>query len=158
MIRQINQSEIDECVLVIKKSFKNIAEEFNITFENSPNYVLFSTNYAKLKAQLDSGHLMFADFENEKIIGYYSLDIYGNECEINNLCILPQYRHSGNGSRLLKHAVNVAEEKNLKKINISIVEENSKLKKWYEDFGFIHTHTKKFDFFSFTCGYMEMIL
>ena len=41
------------------------------------------------------------------------------------------------------------------KINIGIVEENKVLRKWYESFGFVYTGTKKFDFFPFTCGYME---
>ena len=38
------------------------------------------------------------------------------------------------------------------------VEENITLRKWYETFGFTHIGTKKFDFFSFTCGYMEKVL
>ena len=29
-----------------------------------------------------------------------------------------------------------------------------KLRNWYEDNGAVHTGTKKFDFFPFTCGYM----
>ena len=41
------------------------------------------------------------------------------------------------------------------KMKIGIVEENKKLRKWYEAHGFIHTHAEKFDFFPFTCGYME---
>ena len=39
-------------------------------------------------------------------------------------------------------------------MNIGIVEENTKLRKWYEQNGAVHTGTKKFDFFPFTCGYM----
>lgn len=39
-------------------------------------------------------------------------------------------------------------------MNIGILEENTILRKWYED-NFIHIGTKKFDFFPFTCGYME---
>lgn len=42
-----------------------------------------------------------------------------------------------------------------KKINIGIVEENNVLKEWYASQGFIHTGIQKFDFFPFTCGYME---
>ena len=42
-----------------------------------------------------------------------------------------------------------------KKMSIGIVEENKVLRKWYENNGFIHIGTKKFDFFPFTCGYME---
>ena len=43
-------------------------------------------------------------------------------------------------------------------MELGIVEENKKLRMWYESLGFIHTGTKKFDFFPFTCGYMEMKL
>lgn len=32
-------------------------------------------------------------------------------------------------------------------MSIGIVEENTILRKWYEDNGFIHIGTKKFDFF-----------
>ena len=42
-------------------------------------------------------------------------------------------------------------------MNIGIVEENRILKKWYESFGFKHIRTQKFDFFPFTCGYMELL-
>ena len=49
----------------------------------------------------------------------------------------------------------MAKELNFSKMNIGIVEENTVLRKWYEALGFIHTGTKKFDFFPFTCGYME---
>ncbi len=40
-------------------------------------------------------------------------------------------------------------------MKLSIVEENTVLRKWYEAHGFIHTGTQKFDFFPFTCGYLE---
>ena len=40
-------------------------------------------------------------------------------------------------------------------MNIGIVEENKKLRKWYEDNGAVHLGTHKFDFFPFTCGYMR---
>ena len=48
-----------------------------------------------------------------------------------------------------------AESLNVSKIKISIVEENTQLRKWYESYGFIHVKTVKYDFFPFTCGYME---
>ena len=35
------------------------------------------------------------------------------------------------------------------------VEENTVLRKWYESFGAVHIGTKKFDFFPFTCGYLQ---
>ena len=55
----------------------------------------------------------------------------------------------------MQHAFMIVQELNCVKVNIGIVEENIKLREWYKSFGFVHTGTKKFDFFPFTCGYME---
>ena len=43
MIREINKSEIPECVNVIKKSFKTVADEFGFTPENAPRFTAFAT-------------------------------------------------------------------------------------------------------------------
>ncbi len=56
---------------------------------------------------------------------------------------------------LLENAYIKAKEMGYKKMSIGIIEENKILRKWYEDNGFIHIGTKKFDFFPFTCGYMK---
>ncbi|MGN0684390.1 MAG: GNAT family N-acetyltransferase, partial [Oscillospiraceae bacterium] len=97
--------------------------------------------------------------DNEMICGYYSLYIQSDgECELNNLAVLPEYRHKGIGKRLFDHAVKTAKEMGCNTLNIGIVEENTVLRKWYEKNGAIHTGTQKFDFFPFTCGYMEKTL
>ena len=44
------------------------------------------------------------------------------------------------------------------RLTLGLVEGNARLRAWYEGFGFVHSHTKKFDFFPFTCGYMERAL
>lgn len=48
-----------------------------------------------------------------------------------------------------------AKELGCTKMKLGIVEENQVLRKWYEKFGFVHAGTQKFEFFPFTCGYME---
>lgn len=155
MIKKIEKTHLEECVTVIQNSFITVAEEFNITKENAPSYVAFAVGIDKLEKQLSSGRLMYAYFCANKIIGYYSLVLNGSKCEINNLCVLPEYRHSNIGKKLLEHAFEQAKEQGCAKIEISIVEENKKLKVWYEKFGFKTTYIKKYDFFPFTCGYME---
>lgn len=155
MIKQIDKSHIEECAAVIKNSFITVAEEFNITPSNAPGYVAFAVNSDKLEKQFHDGRLMYAYFIDSKIAGYYSLVLNGEECEINNLCVLPEYRHCNIGETLLRHAVAKAAEQGCKTIILSIVEENQKLKTWYESFGFKTVYTKKYDFFPFTCGYME---
>lgn len=99
---------------------------------------------------------MYGYFDNGIVVGYYSLLLQdNNECELNNLCVIPGCRHRGIGEELVKHAFQIAGELGYQKMNIGIVEENAVLRRWYEAFGFVHTGTQKFDFFPFTCGYME---
>ena len=63
--------------------------------------------------------------------------------------------HNKIGYSLLEHSFERAKELGCTKMNIGIVEENIVLRSWYEKYGFVHTGTEKFDFFPFTCGYME---
>ena len=155
MIKQIEKKHIDECVDVIKNSFLTVAKEFNITKDNAPRYVAFATDNSKLSEQLENGTEIYAYFIDDNIAGVYSLSEYKNECEISNLCVLPKYRHRGIGNALLVYAFNKAKELDCQKITISIVAENKILKNWYEKYGFATTHIKKYDFFPFTCEYMQ---
>lgn len=157
MIKAVSMKDIAECVKVIRESFSTVANEFGFTIENAPRFTAFATTEERLNWQLDREHRpMYAFFDDETIVGYYSLLLQENkECELNNLCVIPAYRHNGIGEQLLKDAFSIAEELNCNKIKIGIVEENKVLRKWYETFGFIHIGTKQFDFFPFTCGYME---
>lgn len=160
MIKQITKENIPECVKVIRESFLTVAEEFGITPENAPRFTAFAVDEDRLYWQFDSEHRpMTAYFENGKIVGYYSLSIVGNGvCELNNLCTLPAYRHNKIGEKLLEYAFEQAKKLGFTKMQLGIVEENKRMRKWYENHGFIHTGTKKFDFFPYTCGYMEIDL
>ena len=157
MIREVNEKDVSECVNVIRDSFATVADEFDFTAANAPGFTAFATTEDRLKYHLLEEHRpMYAFYDKEDIVGYYSLSVQDNkECELNNLSVIPAYRHRGIGEELLNHAFRIAKELNCNKINISIVEENKVLRKWYESFDFVHTGTKKFDFFPFTCGYME---
>ena len=157
MIKKIGENQIAECVKVIRESFMTVADEFGFTVENAPRFTAFATTEERLYWHLNGEHRpMYAFYDNGKIVGYYSLLLQENhECELNNLCVLPAYRHQRIGEKLLKNAFEVAQELNCNQMNIGIVEENKVLRTWYEGLGFIHTGTQKFDFFPFTCGYME---
>lgn len=157
MIKEIEKADIADCVAVIRESFMTVADEFGFTAENAPRFTAFATTEDRLRYQMENeNRLMYAFYEEGKIIGYYSLVLQDNsECELNNLCVVPAQRHRGLGGELLTDAYARAREFGCRKLNIGIVEENQVLKKWYENYGFLSTGTKKFDFFPFTCGYME---
>lgn len=157
MIKEVQQNELSECVKVIRESFKTVADELGFTAENAPRFTAFATTEERLNWHLNGEHRpMYAFCDDNIIVGYYSLLLQdNNECELNNVCVLPAYSHKGIGKVLLNHAFQIAEETGCKKMNIGIGEENVVLRKWYEAYGFVHTGTQKFDFFPFTCGYME---
>lgn len=158
MIRKANFDEMQACSDLIKESFASVAVKFNITKENAPNYVAFSTTPDKLTEQYLNGREMYVYVLDKQIVGFFSLSYHESNCEINNLCVLHEYRHKGIGRELINFAIQRVKSKRADKLTLSIVEENTALKEWYSSFGFIHTHTKKYDFFPFTCGYMELKL
>ena len=160
MIRKAGHADLPVCADVIRRSFQTVADEFGFTEENAPRFTAFATTEERLLRQMDCEHrLMYLDEEDGTVCGYYSLLILGKDtCELGNLSVLPEYRHRGIGNKLLTHAMEKAREQHCSIMNLSIVEENTVLRKWYERSGAIHTGTEKFDFFPFTCGYMEMRL
>jgi len=156
MIDAITPADIPACVKLIRESFSTVAEEFGLNALNASRFTAFATTEERLSLQLLEHRPMYVLRQGENIIGFYSLLLKENgECELNNLCVSPAFRHRGMGKKLLLHAFTQAREQGCHLMTIGIVEENSLLRTWYEIFGFIHTSTKKFDFFPFTCGYME---
>ena len=91
MIREIHEKDIAECVNAIKESFLTVADELGYTVDNPPRFMAFATTEDRLLYQLKNEHRpMFAYYDDNKIIGYYSLTLQdNNECELNNLCVLP---------------------------------------------------------------------
>lgn len=157
MIRQLTKEDIPECVDVIRTGFLTVGKEFDITPENAPRFTAYATDEAKVNFWMDEQKRpMYGYFKNGKMVGYYNLAFPSeNECELGSLCVLPEYRHKGIGEALLKDSLTRAKALGLSKMNLSIVEENTVLRRWYEDHGFTHIGTKKYDFFPFTCGYLE---
>ncbi len=154
-IKSVGMLDISVCVAVIKESFRTVADEFGFTEENAPRFTAFAMNEDRLLFHYNvEKRPMYKCVENGRIIGYYSLLINHAECELNNLCVLPDFRHRGLGKELLEDAFKKAKKAGCAVMKIGIVEENTVLKKWYESFGFKHTGSEKYDFFPFTCGYM----
>ncbi len=156
-LRRMSLEEIPECVQVIRKSFQTVADEFGFTVENAPRFTAFATDEGRLYYQFhEEKRPMYVYLVGKKIVGYYSLALRDDgSAELGNLSVLPEYRHKGIGAKLMTDAMLRAKAFGKTVMKLSIVEENQMLRKWYEGFGFVHTGTQKFDFFPFTCGYLE---
>lgn len=154
-IREMKEEEIDSCVVLIRESFLTVAEEFGLTEDNAPRFTAFAANRARLEYQYHENRPMFVYVNEERPIGYYSLHQKDSETvELNQICIYPDFRHHKLGEKLLLHAIREAMVRGYLTMTIGIVEENTKLRAWYEKYGFVHVKTEKLDIFPFTCGYM----
>ena len=156
-LRRMSLEEIPECVQVIRKSFQTVADEFGFTVENAPRFTAFATDEGRLYYQFhEEKRPMYVYLVGKKIVGYYSLALRDDgSAELGSISVLPEYRHRGIGAKLMTDAMLRAKAFGKTVMKLSIVEENQVLRKWYESFGFVHVGTQKFDFFPFTCGYLE---
>jgi len=159
MIERVNSKEqLNTCLDIIHKGFITVADEFGLTEENCPNHTAFMP-IDKLIRQYESGTNMFVYQHNEEYVGYFSLVNNGESVELNNLSVLPEYRHLGIGKEMVEYAKEYTiKNTSAKKITIGIIEDNVILKNWYSSLGFVHTGTRKFEGLSFTVGFMELEL
>ena len=156
VIRRVGKADIPDCVRVIRLSFRTVAEEFGFTEKNAPGFTAFAATEEKVEYWMSEQHRpMYGCFHDNLLVGYYNLLPAESGYELGSLSVLPEYRHEGIGRTLLTDAMIRAAAGDIDRMELSIVEENTVLRKWYESMGFIHTGTKKFDFFPFTCGYLE---
>lgn len=153
-----NNEQLNTCLDIIHKSFQTVADDMNLTKENCPSHTAF-TPLRKLQNQFENGNSMFLYEYVYAPVGYFSLSVNDDSAEINNLSVLPDYRHLGIGKELVNFAIDYCKKTlDLNTIKIGIVEENTVLKEWYKTFGFVHTGTRKYEHLPFTVGFMELEL
>ena len=156
IIRVESKEQLDICLDIVHKSFQTVADEMILTKDNCSSYTAFMP-IEKLISQFENNTPMLLYQYNGCFAGYFSLSINDDSVELNNLAVLPEYRHLGIGKELVDYAITYS--KNIlgeNKIKIGIVEENTILKEWYEKIGFVHTGTQKFEHLPFTVGFMEI--
>lgn len=98
MIHRITDIEqLHACLDIIHKSFKTVAEDYNLTSENCPSHTSFMT-IDKLIYQFKENIAMFIYTREVESVGYFSLGKNNDKSyKLYNLAVLPNYRHLGIG-------------------------------------------------------------
>lgn len=159
-IRKLNkENEINDLLFVVQESFLTVAKDFNLTKENVPTNPAFLT-IEKLLESIDKNVDFFIACENNKICGCVGIQRGKEDGEyyIERLAVLPEYRHKQYGKKLLNKAIEEIKMRKGKYINIGIIDENSLLKNWYLDYGFIEKGTRHFEHLPFTVCFMGIDL
>lgn len=157
-ICNVNADDLSLCLDIIRRSFATVAEEFGLTKENCPGHTAFMKP-EKLREKFDAGDRMYLCDAKNGSVGFFSLKQTGPSVwELDHLSVLPEYRLQGIGEAMLRFAFQTVKENGGEVIRIGIIEENTRLKRWYERFGFVSTGTKRFAHLPFTVGFLELRL
>ena len=95
-------------------------------------------NYSVLKDELNSKNSTYFVVKNEEneILGFAGIKIILDEAEIMNIATKKACRNQGIGKLLLDRIILEAKNKNIRKINLEVNENNSIAIHLYEKFGF----------------------
>lgn len=155
IIRQANKADIDTLVTLLRSSFRDVAERFELTIENCPKNPAFCKN-ERVESDLDRGLRYYVLEKDSHPCGCVAIEKASPEvCYLERLAVLPQHRRKGYGKALVNHIFDQAAKNGVQKIEIGIISEDTNLKNWYKKFGFARKATKKFDHLPFIVAFMS---
>lgn len=109
-----------------------------------------------MKDDLLKGVRIFGLFVDDRLVGTVMLDAYSADTYcMERLAGLPEYRCKGYGRMLMDHICAEVKKRGEQTVSIAIIDEHIALKRWYEKYGFLMTHTKRFEHLPFTVCFME---
>ncbi|MDR2686183.1 MAG: GNAT family N-acetyltransferase [Oscillospiraceae bacterium] len=130
---------------VIRLAFADVAEEFHLTPTNCPKHPSFLPDSDIIEQLSRPGVICFGALANDTLVGFVSVwPKRRGAYELTRLCVLPEHRHAGLGAGLLQAAVQAAEERGARKIEIGVIAENERLKCWYGRHGFRATAVRAY--------------
>ena len=154
-IKQIKtQEQLDESLEVIRKSFRTVAEEMNVTREKTPDHPAFYT-MERMK-ELYKKAVFWGLYVDGRQVGFVAAEKSdGGVYYMDRLSILPAYRLQGHGRKLVQHMFDYVRKQGGAKVALGMVDTQKVLKNWYKSFGFVETGTKQFEHLPFLVCFME---
>lgn len=155
VIREVKKAELPECLRVIHEGYEPIAVQFGLTSNNCPYRGRADLPLEVLAEEFLSGTKMYGYYERDAIVGFISMNDGEKEMKINDVVVLPAFWHQGIGTALLEYAKARSVEQGHLKVSLGMIDDNKRLRKWYERNGFINVGYKQYPNAPFLVGYME---
>ena len=147
---------MDKSILtsLIRDSYRDVAERFNLTIENCPKHPSNCTG-EWIEKDITRGVSFFILEHNNKPVGSVALEMAVPElCYLERLAVLPDCRRKGFGKALAEHVFARAKHLGAKQVSIGIIAKQTELKQWYKKIGFIEGITKEFPHLPFSVTFM----
>jgi len=148
------QKDVAVLAEIIRISFRDVAERFDLTQENCPTHPSNCT-VDWVHKDMDRGVTYFI-LETEGIAsGCVALELASSElCYLERLAVLPRQRRRGFGKALVDCVLAEAERFGAHRVSIGIIAGQTELKNWYQKIGFVETQTKEFAHLPFRVTFM----
>ena len=158
VIRQANKKDLSILLSILRQSFADVAERFNLTPKNCPKNLAFCTE-TRIKDDFSRGLDYFILEENKRPCGCVALEKVNSDiCYLERLAVIPEQRQKGFGKALVDYVFSTARKMKVAKIEIGIISEHTELKDWYKKFGFIQKNTRTFGHLPFKVAFMSVEL
>jgi len=156
IFKQVSEdSELEKCAEVIRNSFITVAKDFNLTIDNAPTNAAFIKLENLIKMR-EKGIAMFSVYNEKEQVGFVAIERANeNVFYMEKLAVLPKHRHKGYGKAIMDFVFGYVKDKGGKTVEIGIINENTILKKWYENYGFSQIGIKKFNHLPFNVCFMK---
>jgi GNAT superfamily N-acetyltransferase len=157
-IRTATHNDTSLLTQIIRDSFSDVAERFNLTPENCCKHPSNCTE-AWIQNDFNRGVIYYIINRNNTSVGCVALEkAIPDQCYLERLAVLPDERRRGLGHALVNHAFRQARNMGVKEIGIGIISKHKDLKQWYERIGFVEGETKQFDHLPFLVTFMAYLL
>ncbi len=154
-IRDASSSDIPLLTTLVRDSFRDVAERFNLTSENCPTH---PSNCATewVESALKKGIKYYILERQNVACGCIALEqALPDVFYLERLSVLPQFRRNGFGKLLVNHALNEAKKLGARRIEIGIISHQTELKEWYKRLGFLIKKESRFEHLPFVGAFMS---
>nr|MDO8082994.1 GNAT family N-acetyltransferase [Candidatus Freyarchaeota archaeon] len=154
LIREATRDDVSLLTTIIRNSFRDVAERFDLTPENCPTHPSNCTE-EWINSALDKGITYYILENDSKPCGCVSLELARPEvCYLERLAVLPECRRKGFGGALVRHILEETLKKKARRVEIGIIAKHTELKEWYEKLGFSVKETVHFNHLPFDVTFM----
>ncbi|HEY3281895.1 MAG TPA: GNAT family N-acetyltransferase [Armatimonadota bacterium] len=135
-IREAGPEDAEGLAELIRVSFAEVAERHGLTSDNCPSHPSFCTP-EWVRRDLERGSRFFVAELDGGAIGCVSLGRgHHAPLELRRLAVAPAHRHRGLGERLVHRALEEAWASGARSVEIGIIADDFRLRRWYEALGF----------------------
>ena len=158
IIRHANCEDAEVVAQIIRSSFRDVAERFDLTLENAPTHPS-NCQSDWIRSELCRGVSYYLLCSHGLVAGCVALEFASSSVAyLERLGVPPEQRGRGFGAELVRHALRQARSAGATVVSVGVIAEHTELVSWYEHLGFAQVRTRRFPHLPFRVSYLEHVL